>query len=226
VNGYASRTGTRRNLRALEQAGWRLLATPDSMRRYKHPEPTWEDHAPAPYALDNGAWTAFKNKTVFDSALFSKSLTVLGGLADWIVCPDIVAGGLDSLRFSLDWLPKVRAHGPALLAVQNGMRPEDLAPHIGDGVGIAVGGTTKWKLASLPIWGELARKSGCYFHVLRVNTVRRIHYCQECGAHSFDGTAATRFAVNVPLLNAARINKTSQQNLFTAGGLDVSTCSF
>jgi len=225
VNAYASRTGTRRNLDALESAGWRLLATAGTLDRYKHPSPTWADHAPAPYALDNGAWSAFTNGKPFDVPSFEKALSLLGGGADWIVCPDIVAGGLESLAFSLSWLARVRVHGPALIAVQNGMKPEDLQPHIGAGVGLAVGGSTEWKLASLPIWGDLARRAGCYLHVLRVNSARRIRYCQECGAHSFDGTSATRFAVNVPRLNAARVNATTQQNLFSSGGLDVDTCS-
>ena len=82
MNAYASRTGTRRNLDALESAGWRLLATAGTLDRYKHPSPTWADHAPAPYALDNGAWSAFTNGRCFDVPAFEEALSLLGGGAE------------------------------------------------------------------------------------------------------------------------------------------------
>jgi hypothetical protein len=218
---YASRTGTKRNLDALEGAGWRLLATPESLKRYRHPSPTWADHAPAPYALDNGAWTAFTKGQPFDGGLFRDALAQLGAGADWIVCPDIVAGGLKSLAFSVSWLAGVRAFGRALIAVQDGMSAADVRGLLGAGVGIAVGGSTPWKLGSLPVWARLSRETGCHLHVLRVNTVRRIRYCQEHGVHSFDGTSATKWAVNIPRLNAARRTPTGQTNLFSKGGTNV-----
>lgn len=154
-----------------------------------------------PYALDNGAWTAFQQGTPFDEGAFLGLLDALGDGADWIVLPDIVAGGLASLDYSLSWLDRVPGH--RLLAVQDGMTAADVRSLLGPAVGLFVGGSTEWKLSTMRQWGALAREVGCYMHVGRVNTRRRIALCAEAGADSFDGTSATRFAVNIPKLTAA-----------------------
>jgi len=138
---------------------------------------------------------------------------MLGAGADFVIVPDIVAGGLESLAFSLEWLH--RLSGLRLLAVQDGMTPDDVRPYLGVSVGLAVGGTTdapegNWKEQTLPAWGALARETGCYLHVLRVNSARRILLCQDAGAHSCDGTSVTRFAKTLPRLDAAA----KQQHLF------------
>ena len=52
--GYASRTGTKRNLAALRDAGWRLLVSAAGRC-----EPLRGHAASFAYALDNGAWSAF-----------------------------------------------------------------------------------------------------------------------------------------------------------------------
>lgn len=198
---YASRTGTRRNLAALRRAGWHLLISATGV---------WRTEG-FPYALDNGAWTAFQQGTRFDGVRFMVLLRRFGADADWCVVPDIVAGGMRSLQFSMTWLPYVqRFTSLPLLAVQDGMSPADIAPHVGENVGIFVGGSTKWKLETLPQWGELAKARRCYLHVGRVNSARRIFACAAHGVDSFDGTSATRFAVTLPKLDNAR----RQRDLF------------
>lgn len=189
---YASRTGTRRNLRALRAAGWRLMVSAKGVLRN-------EGFA---YALDNGAWTAFQQGEPFDEEAFRKALDLLGEDADWIVVPDIVAGGLASLDYSLTWLDRIPGH--RLLAVQNGMEPDDVRDLLGPSVGLFVGGDTEWKERTARQWGALARDVGCHLHVGRVNTARRIAICAEAGAHSFDGSSVSRFVVNLPRLNNAR----------------------
>lgn len=188
---YASRTGTRRNLNALRAAGWRLLVSAAGV---------WRTEG-FPYALDNGAWTAFQQGTPFDEDAFRRLVDALGDGADWIVLPDIVAGGMASLDYSVSWMDRVP--GLRLLAVQDGMTVADVRPLLGPSIGIFVGGSTEWKLSTMRAWGALAREVGCYLHVGRVNTRRRIALCHEAGAHSFDGTSATRFAANIPKLTAA-----------------------
>lgn len=197
--GYASRTGTRRNLDALRRAGWRLMVSakgPLRPERFR-------------YALDNGAWTAFQRGEPFDVPAFEKAVALLGPGADWIVLPDVVAGGLASLRFSLDWLDTLRnrpalAGARYLLAVQNGMTPRDIAPLAGPEIGIFVGGDTPWKLATMAAWTRLAHERGAICHVGRVNTARRIHLCAAAGADSFDGSGVSRFASTLPPLDLAR----------------------
>lgn len=193
---YASRTGTVRNLNALREAGWRLLVSATGELR---PEGFR-------YAIDNGAWTAFQQKQPFDEAAFVLALRTLGAGADWTVVPDIVAGGLRSLEFSASWLPRVLDACPrALLAVQDGMQPADVAPFINDTrMGLFVGGSTEWKLATMGQWAAMARERRAVCHVGRVNTRRRILMCARAGVTSFDGTSATVYASTLPLLDGAR----------------------
>lgn len=192
---YASRTGTKRNLDALRAAGFGLLVSARGVLRTE---------GFSLYALDNGAWTAFQRQEAFDVRAFEFALEKLGRDAQFVVAPDIVGGGIASLRLSESWLPKLVSFGVRrLIAVQDGQTEADVSPLIGDAVGIFVGGSTEWKLATLPAWARLARARGAYLHVARVNSARRIRACAMAGADSFDGTSATRFASTVRALDLA-----------------------
>lgn len=200
---YASRTGTRRNLDALRGAGWRLMVSARGVLRTEG----------FPYALDNGAWTAFQRDEPFDVPAFERAVTMLGPGADWIVLPDIVMGGIASLEMSLSWLRKLRrrvalGHARFLIAVQNGMEAPKImrriARWLGAKVGVFVGGDTEWKLATMAMWARLAHRFGAICHVGRVNTARRIHACEAAGIDSFDGSSASRFAVTLRPLELAR----------------------
>jgi hypothetical protein len=194
--GYASNTGTKRNLEALRKAGWRIMLTPDN------PTP----REALPYAIDNGAWKAFQQNQPFDAEAFSSLVEKHGGAADFVVIPDIVAGGNKSLRFSLEWLPKLRHLRKVLLPVQDGMDMGAVAEVIRQwpGCGIFLGGSTEWKLQNIYTCGIMAVALKCYYHVGRVNTVRRIRRCWQAGADSFDGTSATKYCCTLPKLESAR----------------------
>jgi len=128
-----------------------------------------------------------------------------GPNADWIVLPDIVGGGLKSLKMSASWLPRLESIGrPMLLPVQDGMVADDVRSMLSEQVGLFLGGSTDWKLETMPMWGELARERGCYFHVARVNSVKRINLCQDSGADSFDGSSPTRFRKTLRGLDLGR----------------------
>lgn len=185
---YASRTGTKRNLDALRRAGWRLLVSARGVLR----------HEGFPYALDNGAWTAFQRKEPFDFEAFEKAVALLGAGADWIVAPDVVMDWRATLDLAQVWLPRI-PH-PTLIAVQNGMVASDVRPWLGPRCGLAIGGDSTWKEQTAREWGELARERGCHLHMLRVNTARRISICHEAGVHSIDGTSATKYATTIPAL--------------------------
>ena len=197
--GYASRTGTARNLAALRGAGWHLLVSARGALRTEG----------FPYALDNGAWTAHQKGEPLCEDSFRRAVDLLGAGAQFIVLPDIVGGCHDSLSYSLSWLGRLAWHPRLLLPVQDGMVSDDVRPYLGERVGLAVGGaptddgTTEWKLRTLHLWGRLARETGCYLHVLRVNSQRRIRQCQDVGAHSFDGSGPSRFSKHLVVLDAA-----------------------
>ena len=195
MTAYASRTGTRRNLIALRQAGWRLLISAAGVLR----------HEGFPYALDNGAWSAYCQGRAFNDRAFLSALRQFGAEADWTTLPDIVAGGHASLALSLRWMRRVLDESPrALLAVQDGLAPDDVAPFLGERVGIFIGGSTAWKLRTLPQWAALGQRQGCWIHVGRVNTVRRIALCNVVGATSFDGSSASRYSITLRRLDLAR----------------------
>lgn len=194
---YASRTGTRRNLDALRARGWGLIVSATGAHRTE---------GFARYGVDNGAWTAHQQGTAWDEAVFVQLVSTLGAGADFVIAPDVVAGGLESLRLSLSWVERLRAVCRlVLIPVQDGMELADVAPHLGGGVGVFVGGSTEFKLRTMAAWARLARERGAYCHVGRVNTARRIRMCALSGVDSFDGTSASRFAVTIaPLDNARR----------------------
>ena len=205
IVGYASRTGTKRNLAALQDADWRLLVSAKGELRTEGMR----------YALDNGAWSAFVQQEPFDEEAFLVAVDRLGEGADWIVLPDIVAGGLVSLDYSLRWKERLRGMPTKLLiAVQNGMQIDDVASLLSPAVGIFIGGTTEWKEVTAQAWGSLARRRNCHLHVGRVNSARRIRICAAAGANSFDGSGVSRYAKALPRLDRA----TRQADLFAAAG--------
>lgn len=198
---YASRTMTRRNLCEIAARGWRLLASPGQLSRTT-------TLPPLSYALDNGAWTAHTQGSEFDGAAYRKALDLWAHGADWIALPDVVMGGVRSLRLSLSWVREVRRyHRPMLFVVQDGMRPDREGRIIEDlGLrGAFVGGSTEWKESSLPEWGAWAHEAGAHLHVGRVNSIRRIRLCLSAGAHSADGTSVTRFASTAAKLDTAAL---------------------
>jgi hypothetical protein len=183
---YCTWTGTAANLAEMHARGMRVLTGPDQLDRRGLP--------PLARAVDNGAWACHTQGRPFDGDAFRRALARWGGGADWIVLPDVVAGGLASLELSLSWLEEVAAVGrPMLLPVQDGMTAEDVRPHVGGAVGIFVGGLTEWKERTAAAWGELARERGCHLHVGRVNSARRMQLAIDAGADSADGTSVTKW---------------------------------
>jgi hypothetical protein len=196
VIGYASNTGTRRNLQALMQYKWRVLLTPS------HPRPPANGLR---FAIDNGAWTAYQQQKPFDDKAFGNLVERYGCAADFVVLPDIVAGGRDSLTFSVSWLPHLSTLKHLLLPLQDGMSHHEVGIVLRQNpkVGLFLGGSTEYKLQEMYAWGAVAHAWKRWYHIGRVNTAKRIRLCAEAGADSFDGTSATMYSSTLPLLNAA-----------------------
>ena len=192
---YASNTRTPRNLDQFRRFDWRILLSP------ANPRPA----AGLRFAIDNGAWPAYTQNLPFDSEGFARLVDRHGAAADFVVVPDVVCGGMASLEFSLSWLDRLQGLRLLLLPVQDGMSADDVGAVLRryPGLGIFLGGSTEWKLRTMYGWGMVAHALCCYYHVGRVNSRRRIRLAQEAGANSVDGTAGTRYAVNVPKLDDA-----------------------
>jgi hypothetical protein len=162
-------------------------------------------HEGFPYALDNGAWSAFQQGRPFDVDQFVKALDLMGVGADFVVVPDSVEDREETLKMAETWLPRLDDYGHRrLLAVQDGMTGECVAPWLGPDVGIFVGGSTGWKERTMAEWGRVARRRGCWLHVGRVNTRRRLALCKFAGADSFDGSGPSKFDATRAQLNAER----------------------
>lgn len=207
---YASRTGTRKNLDVLRAAHWRIMLSPDERR---------EPPAGFRFAIDNGAWTAYKNGWPFDHESFTWLIEHHGAAADFIVIPDVVGEAAASMELSASWFNRLRHFRLILFSVQDNMTPEEVGVLLRymPNMGIFLGGTTAWKLKTMYGWGMVAHALKRYYHVARVNTTRRVKLAQEAGANSFDGSSVSRFACNLPKLERAR----RQPHLFTPARLDV-----
>lgn len=195
----------------MRRAGWGLLVSRAGV---------WRTEGFGRYAIDNGAWSDFIAERPFDADAFECLIDALGAGADWIVLPDIVAGGMNSLELSLRWSNRCLSVCPmVLIAVQDGMEEADLAHLVGRNVGIFLGGTTKWKLDTMARWGSFCARLGIYYHVARVNTARRVWMAIAAGADSIDGSSASRYAVTLPMLDQA----SRQTDLFTPSAI---SCAF
>lgn len=149
-----------------------------------------------PYALDNGAFGDWRAERPFDALAFQEAAHHaayldygLGEAPDFIVTPDRVAGGLESLRFSLtfvEWLYDLIPGVPIYLVTQDGMTESDVEPHLAPFGGIFVGGSLAWKVATGEGWVRFAHAHGLNCHIGRVGTARRVAWALRIGADSID----------------------------------------
>lgn len=175
---FVGQTRSRKLIADLAARGWGEMTMPDE----------WPPRR-LPYVLDNGVFKAWRAGEPFDGVAFVESLQRAandGPMPAWTVAPDIVAGGLASLRLSVEWLPRLAV--PTYLAVQNGMRPEDVAVAIDGFAGVFVGGDLPWKLGTGAGWVRFAHDRGLPCHIGRVGTARRVRWARRCAADSIDSS--------------------------------------
>ncbi len=150
-----------------------------------------------PYALDNGAYSAWDRHTgrIDEAKLESmlarwERLIVWAQVAAipprWAIVPDVPGNAertFERWHTYAPSMPFARA-----LAVQDGMSVETVreltpAPDV-----IAVGGTTEWK------WGTVAQWAAAFprVHLLRCNSPTRLYELEALGVESCDGTGWAR----------------------------------
>jgi hypothetical protein len=139
-----------------------------------------------PYALDNGAYGAYKNKTTWDRDGWIRHLrwaALSGQRPLWVLVPDVVANRDATLFYWEAFSPLVRDHGyrPAF-AAQDGMSFEDVPD---DDCVIFIGGEDEWKDEAIGPW---CRRFPGRVHVGRVDEMNRLMRCYRAGAVSVDGT--------------------------------------
>lgn len=138
-----------------------------------------------PYALDNGAYSAFSKGIPFDALAYRKLLewTLPQPVKPiWALVPDCVGNREETMRMWHQYKPMVRGFGiPLAFAVQDGMGMADVPS---DASVVFVGGSTQWKRDTAPLWCRAFPR----VHIGRVNTYRWLRYYEDCGAESCDGT--------------------------------------
>ncbi len=160
-----------------------------------------------PYFFDNGAYKSYRDGDEFNGKLFIKKLWELEARmqfgfaleADFIVLPDIVAGGDESLDFSLQWseyiddnLAHVSRHNHFYLPVQNDMDMDNVERVIKRRMvdGLFVGGTKQWKYSDGHKWVELAHRYGLPVHVGGIGSKKDIEWARTVGFDSVDSGIA------------------------------------
>src|SRR5690606_25949222 len=138
--------------------GW--LLSPDGWRTPPH----W-----MPYALDNGAFSAWTNGQPWDEAAFLGTVEIASRHPNaplWVAVREVVADGDATLKSCGAWAPRLREYGgPLAVAVQDGMTPEVVPA---DADVSFVGGTMVWKWRTDLIWCQHFPR----VHVGRVNSSR------------------------------------------------------
>ena len=185
--------------------GWCL--TPDNCR----PVPC------GTYFLDNGAFVAYKNGTRFDSDRFYKLMDRYSEY-DFVVVPDIVAGGMESLEYSLSFVDSIKR--PRYLAVQDGMFSQGIREHLSKFDGIFVGGTIPWKMQTMKMWVDIAHLHRIKCHVGRVGNIQGYLICNALGVDSVDGTYPSRNGDERPLRAFAEQASFNDYDWFDIGPAD------
>lgn len=191
---YAAHTTCQRNRDTIARFGFGMLGS----AAYRWTDREWaaRDRGGYGWALDNGAWSAFKAGTAFDGDAFKRAAEEAGRL-DFVVCPDVVMDADGTREMIETWLPWTLANADAahiLLPVQNGMEADSLP--LSAGIGVFVGGDDQWKERTLPHWRAVTNAAGAYLHVGRVNTERRLRSCTANRVDSCDGSGASRFSIH------------------------------
>jgi len=144
-----------------------------------------------PYFYDNGAFSDFKAERPFDEAQFHRDIEAIersGDRPSFLLLPDVVAKGAESLAESIRWIPRLKPVAPLYLCVQNGMEAPHVAPHARELAGLFVGGTLEWKLETGGAWVKAAHTLGLKCHIGRVGTGKRVTWAREINADSIDSS--------------------------------------
>jgi hypothetical protein len=210
---YLGNTGKLSDIELLRKHGMGTFLTATGWRT---PHPNLR------YALDNGAFSAYKNSTRFDDLGYEDFIRRhrdLNTRPDFAVVPDIVAGGHESLGFSMGWRVALKRmvgdFCPWYLAVQDGMTTEMVEPALVRFDGIFIGGSINWKLLNASMWVKFAHKHGMPAHIGRCGIPDRILWAVKIGADSADSTSPARdFKGRLPKILEAIKGEDPQAKLF------------
>ena len=160
------------------------------------------------YAIDNGAYSYWVKNEPFNVPAFMALLDAFADRCDWIAIPDAVGDWAQTQRIMPDWVARLDKYNKPLLAVaQNGSQVDqysDLHALLQTNIaGLFIGGTTEWKLQHIQGIANVCQQYGKICHVGRVNSAKRIQFCNDAGATSIDGSGASRFKHTARIVSCA-----------------------
>jgi|2_EtaG_2_1085320.scaffolds.fasta_scaffold01755_4 hypothetical protein len=175
-----------------------------------------------PCALDNGVFNCYRKGYPFQADLFLKNIAHcyrMGIKLDFIVCPDIMCGGMKSLEYSLMWARGELITAPNLaLVVQDGMRVRDIERDLEDNfTHIFVGGSVEWKWKMVEEWVEFARAEGLKSHIGQCGKKEYLERAFELGVDSVDSSSIVRNGTWEIIEQYQRSKKGVQKDLFKEG---------
>lgn len=146
-----------------------------------------------PWIFDNGAFKDWQAGRPFDLAKYERALDTVWlqcrSMPRFTVAPDIVAGGLESLRFSDSYVARLRSLGaPVALVVQDGMTEGDVRAALDAYEVLFVGGSHAWKLRTARAWCDFAHENGRSCHIGRMGTEKKVRAAIRWGADSIDSS--------------------------------------
>lgn len=152
-------TRSRRLVSLLEKRGWGRMIIKKRVTPYPGEI----------IGFDNGAYGRFIRGEKFDETEFIRTITKFRDLVPYLaVVPDIVSGGLKSLKLSNTWIRRLSKIVPSwnwYLAVQDGM---------------------SFKFTFGPKISKLAKRLGLKIHLARAATAKKIRLAYAIGADSLD----------------------------------------
>ncbi len=151
--------------------------------------PSYEKRVPVdkwmPFVLDNGAFTAWRDKKPWDVEEWRKMLSwirMTGLRPLWAAVPDVVTNREATIENWARYSHEIISLGwPAAFCVQDGMTPQDVPDNASL---IFVGGSDAWKFPNLKMWNDHFPR----VHCARVNSPEMIEACERLGCESIDGT--------------------------------------
>ena len=154
-----------------------------------------KDLKDVPCALDNGAFTCYKKGYPFQEDVFLETIKKaykLNLTLDFIVCPDIVAGGKESLKFSLEWAKRLKTAPNLALVLQDGMEERDLDSYtLRFFTHLFIGGSVKWKWDNADKWAKFARDKGKKIHIGQCGKLQYLKKAKVLKVGSVDSTSFT-----------------------------------
>jgi len=149
------------------------------------------------FIFDDGAFKAYKEGGFMNIPLYYSRLEDINREPDFVVVPDIVCGGVDSYRLSLqhfDRIPFKKA-----FVVQDGMYFDAVYHAIAKCDVLFIGGSVDpknslkgWKWDMAPYWIDHAHEIGLPCHIGRVGRLEGYFKAHDLGVDSVDGSTIIR----------------------------------